>query len=98
MDVGLLGMNGPETKLGAVQELLLCFPLRYSITPALHGSIPKLVLRTGIAPVSSGYQPDALLLSYETVVNCGFAPNRFTGRNTRFNRCGGRIRSARFGL
>ena len=63
MDVGLLGMKGPETKLGAVQELLLCFPLRYSITPALHGSIPKLVLRTGIAPVSSGYQPDALLLS-----------------------------------
>jgi len=37
-------------------------------------------------------------LSYETLVNFGFAPNRFTGRNTRFNRCVGRILSARFGL
>ena len=58
----------------------------------------NMVVPAGNAPASSGYQPDALLLSYETMVNCGFAPNRFTGRNTRFNRCGGRIRCAPFGL
>src|SRR6266446_8923439 len=58
----------------------------------------NVVVPAGNAPASSGYQPGALLLSYETMVNCGFAPNRFTGRNTRFNRCGVRIRSARFGL
>src|SRR5216684_8401190 len=58
----------------------------------------NVVVPAGNAPASSGYQPGALLLSYETMVNCGFAPNWFTGRNTRFNRCGGRIRSARFGL
>ncbi len=56
------------------------------------------VVPRGNAPRSSGYQPGALLLSYETMVNCGLAPNRFTGRNTRFNRCDGRIRMARFGL
>ena len=58
----------------------------------------SMVVPAGNAPASSGYQPGALLLSYETMVNRGFAPNRFTGRNTRFNRCVGRIRSARFGL
>src|SRR5260370_3803840 len=58
----------------------------------------NMVVPAGNAPASSGYQPGALLLSYETMVNCGFAPNRFTGRNTRCNRCGGRIRSARLGL
>ena len=58
----------------------------------------RLVVPRGNAPRSSGYQPGALLLSYETMVNCGLAPNRFTGRNTRFNRCDGRIRMARFGL
>ena len=58
----------------------------------------NVVVPAGNAPASSGYQPGALLLSYETMVNCGFAPNRFTGRNTRFNRCVGRMRSARFGL
>ena len=46
----------------------------------------------------SGYQPGALLLSYETMVNCGFAPNRFTGRNTRFSLRIGRIRRTRVGL
>src|SRR5260370_37685511 len=58
----------------------------------------NMVVPAGNAPASSGYQPGALLLSYETMVNCGLAPNRFTGRNTRFNRCVGRIRSARLGL
>jgi hypothetical protein len=57
-----------------------------------------LVVSAGSAPASSGYQPDALLLSYETMVNCGFAPNRFTGRNTRFKRRDGRIRITWFGL
>ena len=58
----------------------------------------NLVVPAGNAPASSGYQPGALLLSYETMLNCGFAPNRFTGRNTRFNRCVGRIRITRLGL
>src|SRR6266478_4843926 len=30
----------------------------------------NMVVPAGNAPASSGYQPDALLLSYETVVNC----------------------------
>src|SRR5438045_1361923 len=49
----------------------------------------NVVVPAGNAPASSGYQPGALLLSYETMVNCGFTPKRFTGRNTRFNRCVG---------
>lgn len=51
-----------------------------------------LLVPAGNALASSGYQPDALLLSYETMVNCGFTPNRFTGRNTRFKRRDGRMR------
>ena len=58
----------------------------------------RLVVPAGNAPASSGYQPGALLLSYETVVNCDFAPKRFTGRNTTFSLCVGRIRIIRFGL
>jgi len=37
-------------------------------------------------------------LSYGTIVNCDFEPNRFTGRNTSFNLSAGRIRITRFGL
>ena len=51
-----------------------------------------MVVPAGNAPASSGYQPGALLLSYGTVVNCGFMPNRFAGRNTKFNFAIGRIR------
>jgi hypothetical protein len=58
----------------------------------------KMVVPRGNAPRSSAYQASALLLSYETIVNCGFEPNRFTGRNTRLSRCVGRIRMTRFGL
>src|SRR2546422_10229694 len=54
--------------------------------PLIQKSLFGLVVPRGNAPRSSGYQPGALLLSYETMVNCGLAPNRFTGRNTRFNR------------
>jgi hypothetical protein len=32
------------------------------------------------------------------MVNCGFEPNRFTGRNTKLSRGVGRIRMTRFGL
>jgi hypothetical protein len=56
-----------------------------------------MVVPAGNAP-SSGYRPEALLLSYETVVNCGFKPNRFTGRKTIFTFPVGRICMARKGL
>jgi hypothetical protein len=52
----------------------------------------------GNAPASSGYRPEALLLSYGTVVNCGFTPKRFAGRKTIFTLPVGRIRMARKGL
>ena len=55
-----------------------------------------LVVPRGNAPRSSGYQPDALLLSYGTVLICGFEPKR-TGRNAKFS-FAGRIRMTRFGL
>jgi len=37
-------------------------------------------------------------LSYETMVNCGFKPKRFTGRKTIFTFPVGRMRMARKGL
>jgi len=37
-------------------------------------------------------------LSYETIVNYGFEPNRFAGRTTRFSFAVGRNRMTRFGL
>jgi len=37
-------------------------------------------------------------LSYGTVTNCGFAPNRFTGRNTKLSFTLGRIRTTQVGL
>jgi hypothetical protein len=73
-------------------------------SPPLQGgaNLPQLlgvvVVPRGDAPRSSGYQPDALLLSYETVVNCGFTPNRCAGRNTRLSFASGRIRMTRCGL
>src|SRR5205085_9261694 len=42
------------------REVLIC----------LSYSGMNMVVPAGNAPASSGYQPDALLLSYETVVNC----------------------------
>jgi hypothetical protein len=58
----------------------------------------EMVVPAGNAPASSGYQPGALLLSYGTIVNCGFAPNRFEGQNVKFIFIPGRIRITRFGL
>jgi hypothetical protein len=58
----------------------------------------RLVVPAGNAPASSGYQPEALLLSYRTAVNCGFKPNRFAGRKAMTSFSIGRIRMARFGL
>src|SRR6266542_4347284 len=57
-----------------------------------------MVVPAGNAPASSGYQPDALLLSYETSSSCGFEPKRFSGRNTRLTFGIGRMRMTRFGL
>ena len=56
----------------------------------------KLVVPAGNAPASSGYQPGALLLSYRTVLICGFTPNR-TGRKLKFSFTG-RMRRVRLGL
>jgi hypothetical protein len=56
------------------------------------------VVPAGNAPASPGYQPGALLLSYGTVTNRGFAPKRFTGRNTKFSFTLGRKRTSPVGL
>ena len=59
---------------------------------------PQLVVPRGNAPRSSGYQPGALLLIYETSSSCGFTPNRRIGRNVMFGLAVGRMRIRRFGL
>ena len=61
-----------------------------------HGH--KLVVPAGNAPASSGYQPGALLLSYETSSSCGFTPKRRTGRKVTLGLAVGRMRMRRFGL
>ena len=50
---------------------------------------PLLVVPAGNAPASSGYQPGALLLSYETSSSCGFTPNRRIGRKVMLSFTGG---------
>ena len=74
------------------REALICL----SYSGCLRTAI--LVVPRGDAPRSSGYQPGALLLSYGTVVNCGFKPNRFAGRKAMFSFPMGRMRMARRGL
>src|SRR5439155_18397072 len=59
---------------------------------------PQLVVPAGNAPASSGYQPGALLLSYETVSSCGFEPKRGIGRKMKFGFAVGRMRMTRLGL
>ncbi len=58
--------------------------------------------KSGLSAVArrakADYQPGALLLSYETVVNCGFTPKRRTGRNTKFSFAAGRTLMTRRGL
>ena len=58
----------------------------------------RLVVPAGNAPASSGYQPGALLLSYETSSSCGFTPKRRTGRKVMLGFAAGRMRMLRFGL
>ena len=58
----------------------------------------EMVVPAGNAPASSGYQPGALLLSYETSSSCGFKPNRRIGRKVMFGLAVGRMRIRRFGL
>ena len=67
--------------------------LHQSNTPILHSEV---VVPAGNAPASSAYRAEALLLSYGTVVICGFKPKR-TGRKTKFS-FDGRIRMTRVGL
>ena len=58
----------------------------------------ELVVPAGNAPASSGYQPGALLLSYETSSSCGFTPKRRIGRKVTLGFAAGRMRMRRFGL
>ena len=58
----------------------------------------RLVVPAGNAPASSGYQPGALLLSYETSSSCGFTPKRRIGRKVRLGFTAGRMRIRRSGL
>ena len=58
----------------------------------------SLVVPAGNAPASSGYQPGALLLSYETSSSCGFTPKRRTGRKVTLGFAADRRRVRRFGL
>ena len=58
----------------------------------------RLVVPAGNAPASSGYQPGALLLSYETSSSCGFTPKRRIGRKVTLGFAAGRMRIRRFGL
>ena len=69
--------------------------LRGANLPQLLGDM---VVPAGNAPASSGYQPGALLLSYETSSSCGFKPNRRIGRNVMFALAAGLLRIRRFGL
>ena len=57
----------------------------------------RLVVPAGNAPASSGYQPGALLLSYETSSSCGFKPNRRIGRKVTVGLAIGRMRIMRIG-
>src|SRR5207244_4198285 len=52
----------------------------------------ELVVPAGNAPASSGYQPGALLLSYETSSSCGFTPKRRIGRKVTVGFAAGRMR------
>ena len=58
----------------------------------------EMVVPAGNAPASSGYQPGALLLSYETSSSCGFTPKRRIGRKVTLGFAAGRMRMLRFGL
>src|SRR5688572_6299350 len=58
----------------------------------------RLVVPAGNAPASSGYQPGALLLSYETSSSCGFEPKRRAGRKVTLGLAADRMRMSRFGL
>ena len=53
------------------REALICLPQLLGV-----------VVPTGNAPASSGYQPGALLLSYRTVLISGFDP-KLMDRNTK---------------
>jgi hypothetical protein len=67
----------------------------------LHSAFSILHLRfvpRGNAPRSFAYRASALLLSYETMVNCGLMPKRLAGRKTIFTFPVGRIRMVRTGL
>ena len=85
-------------RLLVFSEALICLSYPGKVACQAVAGERRLVVPRGNAPRSSGYQPGALLLNYETMVNCGFVPNRFRGRNTRFSLRIGRIRRTRFGL
>ena len=63
--------------------------------PQLLGAM---VVPAGNAPASSGYQPDALLLSYETSSSCGVTPIRRIAGKVTLGLAVGRMRTERFDL
>src|SRR6185295_15166115 len=67
-------------RLLVFSEALICLSYsgKWLAEPKL--SERRLVVPAGNAPASSGYQPGALLLSYETSSSCGFTSKRRTGR------------------
>src|SRR4030095_15921258 len=85
-------------RLLVFSEKLICLSYsgKWLAKPKL--SERRLVVPAGNAPASSGYQPGALLLSYETSSSCGFKPNRRIGRIVTLGLAPGRMRMRRFGL
>src|SRR6185436_5284175 len=85
-------------RLLVFSEALIC--LSYSggqlAKPKLNER--SLVVPAGNAPASSGYQPGALLLSYETSSSCGFTPKRRTGRKVTLGFAADPMRMRRFDL
>ena len=85
-------------RLLVFSEALICLSYsgKWLAKPKL--SERRLVVPAGNAPASSGYQPGALLLSYETSSSCGFTPNRRIGRKVPLGLAARRMRTERFGL
>ena len=80
---------GIAQRLLVFSEALICLSYsgKWLVEPKL--SERRLVVPAGNAPASSGYQPGALLLSYETSSSCGFKPNRRIGRKVMLSFTGG---------
>src|SRR5690349_20109561 len=85
-------------RLLVFSEALICLSYSGGLLAEPKLGERRMVVPAGNAPASSGYQPGALLLSYETSSSCGFKPNRRTGLKLMFGLAVGRMRMRRFGL